>query len=326
MPTWLASRSTEATAPPQPVITGDLGQLLATGGRAAVTGLLATPAGAAVPATRPRAVRRRREPAQRAGDGRVGRVRDVWGPHPARWPGYAGAWHAEQPAVTPAGRQTSGPSHRAVGDQDGRPGQLDPLAGQRAHAQPAPGDVDPPDVAPVLRLPAQKRVARAAAQAPVPHDRVSPTPRSCTRIAMCPAPIGRTNSTLVPCGGTRVARSGPGAGRARRGRPPRAAPPRCAGCRGRGSAPSTGSRAVEVDQRVEALAPGASPGSVTRHGAEVDRDDPSPSNRTSFTPARVAMANSSAVSQPLAAQVGREDPRAVAAHLGDRCRRRCGSP
>ena len=52
--------------------------------------------------------------------------------------------------------------------------------------------------------PAQKRVARAAAAAPVPHERVSPTPRSWTRIAMCPGPIGPDELDVGPVGRLRV--------------------------------------------------------------------------------------------------------------------------
>jgi protein-L-isoaspartate O-methyltransferase len=56
--------------------------------------------------------------------------------------------------------------------------------------------------------PAQWRMATAAAQAPVPQDWVSPTPRSWTRMVTEPTPswtsgsAGTTNSTLVPFAGT----------------------------------------------------------------------------------------------------------------------------
>src|SRR5436190_1158614 len=47
-----------------------------------------------------------------------------------------------------------------------------------------------------------RRHPHAAATAPVPHERVSPTPRSCTRIEMWSSPCDTTNSTLTPSGYT----------------------------------------------------------------------------------------------------------------------------
>ena len=50
--------------------------------------------------------------------------------------------------------------------------------------------------------------AAAAATAPVPQDRVSPLPRSCTRMLIAELPVTRTSSTLPPSG--KSAGSSPG--------------------------------------------------------------------------------------------------------------------
>ena len=71
-----------------------------------------------------------------------------------------------------------------------------------------------------------RAAATMTAAAPVPQDWVSPTPRSCTRIATCRGPTSTTNSTLTPSGYARrgsprarsssVARRRPGRRRTRR--------------------------------------------------------------------------------------------------------------
>src|SRR5258708_40325743 len=48
--------------------------------------------------------------------------------------------------------------------------------------------------------PSRRAAAIIAAQAPVPQERVSPTPRSNTRSAIWRGPTGATNSTFTPFG------------------------------------------------------------------------------------------------------------------------------
>ena len=48
--------------------------------------------------------------------------------------------------------------------------------------------------------PSAVAAATTAAQIPVPQERVSPTPRSCTRIRRCRSPTTAMNSTFCPSG------------------------------------------------------------------------------------------------------------------------------
>ena len=69
----------------------------------------------------------------------------------------------------------------------------------------------PPGTVTCQRLaagPAACWAAAAAATAPVPQDRVSPEPRSCTRMLSAAGPVTRTSSTLPPSG--KSAGSSPG--------------------------------------------------------------------------------------------------------------------
>ena len=89
-------------------------------------------------------------------------------------------------ASSPDATSTAGPCSTVVSSRD-----RDPQASARA-------------CAPRRRRssrPAARSAATTAATVPVPHERVSPTPRSCTRIATSPvAAPAETNSTFTPCG------------------------------------------------------------------------------------------------------------------------------
>ncbi|OIQ70547.1 hypothetical protein GALL_478410 [mine drainage metagenome] len=61
-----------------------------------------------------------------------------------------------------------------------------------------PGTLTVHEVSPIK--PNLSAVARATAQVPVPHERVSPTPRSNTRIETSRSPSILTNSTFTPAG------------------------------------------------------------------------------------------------------------------------------
>ena len=92
---------------------------------------------------------------------------------------------------TPSATSTAGPASST------------PWSGRSRTVSRPPG-TSTSHVAPVSSEPAQRLVAIAAAHAPSRTSATSPTPRSCTRRAMC-GPIGRTSSTLVPCSGLRTA-------------------------------------------------------------------------------------------------------------------------
>ena len=63
------------------------------------------------------------------------------------------------------------------------------------------------DAARLRALAGTASAATATAQMPVPHERVSPTPRSCTRIRTRPGSAGWTNSTFTPAGTSSAARA-----------------------------------------------------------------------------------------------------------------------
>ena len=120
-----------------------------------------------------------------------------------------------------------------------RPRAAEGVALGKGHAQASAGNVDGPGARGAGAGP--DAGGEAAATTPVPHDRVSPTPRSWTRIAMCPA--GRRRR------GTTARRWCPAAARGRRRAP----------CAGRGARASIGVgqgddgvRVAEVDATVPA--------------------------------------------------------------------------
>ena len=118
------------------------------------------------------------------------------------------------------------------------------------------------------------------------HERVSPTPRSCTRMAMCPGPSARTNSTLAPPAG-----SGCSSGASVRSRFSRAMPSgsMTTACGLPRSSDSAGTglpwRGFTMTSKPSRRAPSSS---TSRHGPR-STAYPVSVMRTFLTPARVAM-------------------------------------
>ena len=170
--------------------------------------------------------------------------------------------------------------HAAVGDEHGRPGELDPVVGEQAHGEPPARDVDEPRRTGVERPgPEARRDGRRAA--PVPQERVSPTPRSWTRIATWPGPIGRTSSTFVPCGGSGRRRAARARSRTSRSTSSGSATtvcglPRSTDRAEKGSPSPTWTRASKPSRSAVAA-------SASRHGPR-STDHSSPSRRTALRP------------------------------------------
>ena len=201
------------------------------------------------------------------------------------------------------------PADLAVGHQHRRPAQVagglgdrdDDLAAGHPHRE-GPASA-----------PAPASAATAAATVPVPQERVSPTPRSCTRILTTPPAGAVRTSTLTPSGNwawsklTGAATSSAASASAVRSGSTHA---RC------GLPTST---ATPANRRPPTT---ASPGPEQVGLAHVDGDvgvgrvdavhDDRP--RTGQRPDHELVAGF----QAAGAQVVREDPNAVAAHLGDR--------
>ena len=226
----------------------------------------------------------------------------VGGPHPATVgrPPSGGKAHAGSTVLRPRWRDacvSAGSRPRSTtpsATSTAGPASSTPWSSSRRTVRRPPG-TSTSHVAPVSREPAQKLVAIAAAQAPVPHDRVSPTPRSCTRIATCPGPIGRTSSTFVPCTGSGRTTGGLERSTSSRSTCSGSATtvwglPRSTLSAENGSPPSRWTRASKPSRAAVAA-------SARRHGPRPTAN-PSPSTRTCLTPARVAIANSSEVSSP----------------------------
>ena len=86
---------------------------------------------------------------------------------------------------SPDATSTAGPCSTVVSVGDG---DAQPSAGGRTATSP------------VVRARGAQRGDDRGDACPVPHERVSPTPRSCTRIATRPSCTGVTNSTFTPWG------------------------------------------------------------------------------------------------------------------------------
>ena len=96
------------------------------------------------------------------------------------------------------GGRSCDPFQVAAGDDLGGAGEDEVIVVVPGDVQRAAGDVD--SVGDRSLGAVGQRGGRPAAQAPVPQERVSPEPRSCTRIAMCRSPSRTTNSMLTPSG------------------------------------------------------------------------------------------------------------------------------
>ena len=170
--------------------------------------------------------------------------------------------------------------------------------------------------------PGSASAATAAATVPVPHERVSPTPRSCTRIDTAPLDGAVSTSTLTPSGNcARSNRTGAatssaassstvrsGSTHARCGLPTSTARPRECAVRRRSPRPVPNWLALPISTVTSALV--ASP--AVQHHRPRAGQRPDDELVAAF--------------QAAGAQVVGEHPDAVAAHLRRSSRRRCGSP
>src|SRR5699024_3486539 len=182
MPTWLTIGSTEATAPPPPRITGIFGSSWSAGGllRSAPSGVAVAPEVAASVRTPTVSALTMTEETR------------LMTPHARGDPHHLHVERGEggqRSVVVPSATSAAGPA-----SSTSRPG--------RRCTRSVPPGTSTVVVEGASTSPDQNRVPIAAAQTPVPQERVSPTPRSWTRIEMRPGPRTRTNSTLLPSGGT----------------------------------------------------------------------------------------------------------------------------
>ena len=208
-----------------------------------------------------------------------------------------------EPDAPPASRHGAPRSSRAGGDDHRRSGQHAGVLVD-GDGQPAARHVHGDRAGRAARVPQRHRGHRAR---PDPHDRVSPTPRSCTRIRRAPArPPAATNSRSRPAGTPPGPAPG---GRSGRGRP--------------GSAPPTGqtrfglpqSTAVPGKVPAPARPPRSSP--YTR-GTGMRTETASPVTRRPPRPARVQDRDPARLGQPGLHQIAGVHPHTVAAHLGQR--------
>ncbi len=169
----------------------------------------------------------------------------------------------------------------------------------RVTVRPPPGTLTSQAPSP---LPLAAAAAAAAATAPVPHERVSPEPRSCTRMATLRGPVTRTSSTLPPSGNC---------------------PGSSSGAWDRSNeASGTSTRQARCGFPTDTRSPGyarpartAFPGPSTAT-APISTVTPPPAPiRIRRGPDRVPTVNSGPAARPWRDQVAREHPDPVAAHL-----------
>src|SRR6185437_1290848 len=103
-------------------------------------------------------------------------------------PSYDCSWTSQPGSVSPSATITAGPVSRLLASP-GVTVSVPPGTVTTHRSDPLPG-----------HRPVAVAAATAAATAPVPHDRVSPEPRSCTRISTRRSPVSLTTSTLTPPG------------------------------------------------------------------------------------------------------------------------------